>query len=455
MDKFVLIGAGSAAFTRGLISDLIRSGKPAEVALVDINPEALAVAEGLVRKLVEATGAKITLEAATDRRDVLGGATVVITTIAVGGRRAWGQDVFIPRKYGIYQPVGDTTMPGGISRAMRMIPPMVAIAEDVMDLCPDAWFFNYSNPMTAICRAIRKTTLARVVGLCHGTWHVSTMLAGLAGLDPKQCQFDAVGLNHLTWITEMTCDGRDVLAELRTAAAKQIRARHQADAHGEALAETGIGEDASKSIAESPFTWEMFTRFGAFPAVLDRHITEFFPSMFPHGNHYGKTLGMNEWNLEAKLKSGDEGYAEMKRLGLGPDPLPKDYFDASGGEHEQVIDIVDSIATGAGRVYAANLPNGGRVENLPDEAVVETMATVDDAGFHPWDYGRIDDAIAATLLPHIAKVEVVVEAALAGNRDKFVEALILDGSCPSVRDAGLLADELLAAHSEHLPLFQR
>src|SRR5688572_3451660 len=146
-ERIVLIGAGSAVFTRGLIADLIRLGVKADIALVDIDPHALHVAELLTRKMIESQNAPITLRASTNRRDVLKDATAVICTIGVGGRRAWEQDVFIPRKYGIYAPVGDTVGPGGSSRALRMIPAMVDIACDVLELAPNALFFNYSNPM--------------------------------------------------------------------------------------------------------------------------------------------------------------------------------------------------------------------------------------------------------------------------------------------------------------------
>src|SRR3954449_12712717 len=133
-ERIVLIGAGSAVFTRGLVADLLRTGVEAEVALVDVDPAALEVAQRLATKMIAARGAPLTIEASTDRRQVLRDATVVICTIGVGGRRAWEQDVFIPRKHGIWMPVGDTVGPGGSSRAMRMIPAMVAIAQDILDL---------------------------------------------------------------------------------------------------------------------------------------------------------------------------------------------------------------------------------------------------------------------------------------------------------------------------------
>ncbi len=186
--KIVLVGAGSASFTRGLVADLILSEDlgPWELGLVDTGPEALETAEGLTRRMIEARGVDIPVQASTDRKEVLAGADVVVMTVGVGGRPSWEADVQVPRQHGVYQPVGDTVMAGGISRAMRMIPALVDIARDVKDLCPDALFFNYSNPMTANCWAIREAVGIPVTGLCHGTFNVVNQLADLIGAPPQR-----------------------------------------------------------------------------------------------------------------------------------------------------------------------------------------------------------------------------------------------------------------------------
>ncbi|MBD3241256.1 MAG: alpha-glucosidase/alpha-galactosidase, partial [Chitinivibrionales bacterium] len=207
-EKVVLIGAGSVVFTRGLIADLLELGWEAELALVDIDTDALAVAHRLAAKMIESHNAPVQLSSSADRREALKGASVVITTIGVGGRRAWEQDVFIPRKYGVYQPVGDTAMPGGASRALRMIPAMVAIAQDVAELAPDALFFNYGNPMNPICRGVRKATGVPMVGLCHGVPSVARYLARALGVDHHALSYTAVGVNHLTWFVELFHEGR-------------------------------------------------------------------------------------------------------------------------------------------------------------------------------------------------------------------------------------------------------
>jgi len=438
-EKVVLVGAGSAMFTGALLTDIVRRGWECEVGLVDTDPDALAVAEGLCRKLIAATGAPLTVSASTDRRQVLRDATVVITTIAVGGRRAWEQDVFIPRKYGIYQPVGDSVMPGGTSRCLRVIPPMVEIAEDVVELCPEALFFNYANPMTAICRAVRKHVGANIIGLCSGVWSIGLSLAKELQVDPADLRYTAVGLNHLTWFTEVRARGEDMMPRL-----------HE-------LAEEHLARQSGPEQYSQPggLCWQLLKTFGAFPAVGDGHVLEFFPTLFPNGEYGGQKIGL-EWHpFEKIITWGDGIYEQMKEKAFSKDPLESDYFDeiAGEGEHEQCVDIIESIRTDAGRVFSANLPNSGQAPNLPPEAVLEapTMATA--AGMKPLAQPPLPSGVAGTLASRLYWVETVVEAALKGSRRKFVQALVLDGWVSSIPMAEQLADELLAAHAKHLPRF--
>lgn len=134
----------------------------------------------------------------------------MISTIIVGGGRAWEHDVFIPRKYGIFQPVGDTAMPGCISRAMRMIPEMTSITNDILSICPKLFFFNYSNPMTVICKAVSKVTSFPIIGLCHGVNNTEKYLAKFSALGKKNMTTYAIGINHLTFIYDTRYKGEDI-----------------------------------------------------------------------------------------------------------------------------------------------------------------------------------------------------------------------------------------------------
>jgi alpha-galactosidase len=435
-EKVVLIGAGSAMFTRGLVADLLLRNEPIDLALVDIDPEALQVAERLSHKMIDARRTPVTLAASTDRRDMLPGATAVICTIGVGGRRAWEQDVFIPRKYGIYQPVGDSVMPGGTSRALRMIPAMVDIAKDVLDLAPSALFFNYGNPMGPVCRAVRKATGAEVIGLCHGVNSVGHYLADVLGVVPARLRYTAVGMNHLTWFTEVRVDGQDAMPRLQAIATEKI---------------ARIPHDDPNTL--NPFAWQMLQLFGAFPAVLDRHITEFFTQLFADGTYYGKKLGVDAFSFEGTIAWGDDIHQQMTELALSPDPLPDDYFTQIGGEHEQVTEIIDSIRTDARRIYSANLPNRGQLPNLPVDAIVEGPAVADAAGLRPIAQPPLSPGLAGTLATRLLWVETTVDAALEGSRAKFIQALLLDGAVRSLDTAEQLADDLLTTHAAYLPQF--
>ena len=430
-ERLIHIGAGSAMFTRGLVTNCIHRGEPMELVLVDIDEEALNVAEKLARKMVDARKAPIEVTASSDRRAALRGATSVVCTIGVGGRRGWEQDVLIPRKYGIYQPVGDTVMPGGTSRALRMIPPMVEIAEDVLDLAPDALFFNYGNPMGPVCRGIRKATGAEVVGLCIGVFEIGEYLARALGVDHAQFKYTAVGMNHLTWFVETRVGAEDVMPILHEIAADRIVK----------------GDD-------NPASWRLLQIFGGYPAVNDRHAVEFFPGLFGGEKQYfGRTLGVDGVSFEDVIAHGDRIYSEMCEAALSAGPLADDYFESVGGEHQQVTDIIDSIRHDAGEVFSVNLPNRGQVPNLPADAILEAPAVVDAGGVRPIAQPLLPAGIVGTLATRLAWVETVVEAALEGSREKFVQALILDGAVDSLDTAGRLADDLLAAQAQYLPRF--
>jgi alpha-galactosidase len=447
-ERIVLIGAGSAVFTRGLVADLIRLGIQADLALVDIDPHALRVAEALTRKMVNAQNAPLTVRASLDRREVLKDATAVICTIGVGGRRAWEQDVFIPRKYGIYAPVGDTVGPGGSSRALRMVPAMVEIARDVLDLAPDALFFNYSNPMAVICRAVHKATGANVVGLCHGVQGVASIIAEFLDESLADMQYTAIGINHLTWFTKVAFRGEDAIPRLCEFASQKIAA--------------GIPNDSLPDYPFAAMGWphhhlfslELLLRFGAIPSALDRHVTEFFPQFFRAGHYYGQRLGVDAFSFETTIAEGDETFTAMEKEALDSSPLPGDYFQSEEGDHELVMDIISAIRNNREYIVSANLPNTGQVPNLPTTAIIESPAVTKGGTLWAVPQEPLSSAIAGTLATRYQWVETIVESALEGSRDKFIQALVLDGYIDSFDMAAKLADDLLTGQATHLPQFR-
>ena len=452
--KIVLIGAGSASFTRGLVADLILSTDlgPWELGLVDIDPEALETAEGLSRRMIEARDVDIPVSASTDRIDILPGADVVVMTVGVGGRRSWEADVQIPRKHGVYQPVGDTVMAGGISRAMRMIPALVDIACDVRDLCPDALFFNYSNPMTANCWAIREAVGIPVTGLCHGTFNVTNQLADFIGAPRNEVSATYAGLNHLTFIYDLRWKGRDAWPLVRARLARDRGQTVDTEHLGQLFPEMGAPSESFNS-ADNAFSWSIFDAYGAYPAVNDRHVSEFFPERFPAGQYFGKTLGVDVYSLEATTSGGDDRYAAMRVQALGEQPLDEGVFKRTVGEHEQLLSIIASIRSDSQGVYAANVPNLRAVPNLPEDAPVEIPCVATSGGMRPVQLTDFPDTLATIITRKLTATRLTVQAALQGDRNLFTEALLADG-CISDRDAAdRLRDELLEAQRQYLPNF--
>jgi alpha-galactosidase len=445
--KLVLIGSGSVIFTRALTSDLIIDSlkRKWSLSLVDVDEKALNVAVGLCKKMISYKKADIEISWSTDRCDELPGADYVVTVIGVGGRRAWEQDVFIPRKYGIYQPIGDTTMPGGISRAARMIPAMLDIASDVKRLCPHAMFFNYSNPMSSICRAVNKTSDSSLVGLCHGVNDIEGFLASFAGLNRSKVTSYAVGLNHLTFFTDFLYEGKNAFPVVK----EKLAERERAIACGNFGVE---GIDYELEDLEC-LSWEFFKSYGVYPAAGERHVVEFFPERFPSGYYCGKTLGVDVDSFESCIKDGDEAYGEMEYLSKSPDPLTDMHFKKFGGEHEQLIDIINSIEYDKRRIFSVNMPNRGAVTNLPVDAVLELPAAATSRGLLPLQIGVLPDVLAAILAKHTSVIEITVEAALTGDKKLMTEAILMGGYISDREIVNKMVDELIFAHKKYLPQF--
>jgi alpha-galactosidase len=450
--KITFIGAGSVQFTQGLVADMIKTynGEKWQLALVDIDPKALDVSKKLCEKMLKCKGADIRLSYSTDRCDVLPGSDYVVTMIAVGGRRAWEQDVFIPRKYGIFQPVGDSVMPGGISRAMRMIPVMLDIIRDVERLCPNAKFFNYANPMAMICRALRKAGSFPVVGLCHGIAHTENYLARFAGIDKKLVSSFAVGLNHLTFIYDFRYEGKDAISMLREKL-EQIKKQ------GIDYTYVGRGKsemDKPEPPLDEPFSWEIFETYGAFPAPGDRHITEFFADRFKEQkSYYMKTLGIDAYSFEQTIEAGDRGHAQMEVLAESVQELPENFFNHFSGEHEQLMNIIHSIEHDSRTIFSANIPNNGAIKNLQRDSVLEMPAIAGAKGLIPLQVNDFPDVLAMIISRHIAIVEAAVDAALKGDRNLFAEAVLAGGYITDKSAVVKMVDDMLKTQARYLPQF--
>ena len=419
--NFVFIGAGSASFTLGLVSDIlhaddfIRSG---ELRLVDINPAALDDVYAALTKMIETSGRNFKVTKHLDFEEALPGVDFLYFTFVTGSYPSWKKDIEICEKHGIIQSVGDTIGPGGIIRTIRNVPVVYNIAKRMEQVAPDAWIVNYSNPEGALCLAISKYTGMKTFGLCHGTPDTVRSLAqNVYKVDPERLVYSAAGINHLTWITKLEIDGVDVYPKLRGL-----------------LNETGFDK-------QEPISAQLFDVFGLYPAPGDRHVGEFFPyylkaEVLKEKDYHWKNINfddMDKWRKSSlsnvqKLKDGEIGFKEF------------------GTSSETSTHFMRALATGKIALEMANVINRGYIDNISDGVIVEIPVFVDKLGLHPQKIGRLPDAVAAKCDALGREYNLAVRAAVECDKTLALQAMMLDPMCANCKYPELLLDDLLKAY---------
>ncbi|WP_441293700.1 family 4 glycosyl hydrolase, partial [Alicyclobacillus sendaiensis] len=200
MSKITFIGAGSTVIAKNVLGDcmLTPSIDGFEFALYDIEEERLRDSERMLLNLKHQLKANVKIKAYHDRRLALAGAKYVINAIQVGGYKpSTVIDFEVPKKYGLRQTSGDTVGIGGLFRALRTIPVMLSIARDMQELCPDAWFFNYTNPMAVLTNAMITYGGIKTVGLCHSVQVCVPQLFERVGMDATDVEYKIAGINHM------------------------------------------------------------------------------------------------------------------------------------------------------------------------------------------------------------------------------------------------------------------
>jgi alpha-galactosidase len=453
--RITLVGGGSTHWTPRLLVDFVNTPSLAdsEVALVDLDPASLPPMLELARRLRERSGTGLAVRAATDLPDGLAGAQYVVTHFSVGGFESMRHDLEIPARHGIRQPVGDSVGPGGVSRALRSIPVLLGIARAMEVHCPDALLLNVTNPLSALCRSVTRETSVRTVGLCNeliGSQFVLSLLldCGMHELDPK-----VGGVNHLPMITGLDVAGEDGFARLRALL-------DDVDAQG-----TGLWMEPPSQmhwrkvsgeprwtkrdvLANIPIRVELFRRFGVLPGSSDTHVAEFFPGFVTAASDYGREWNVRQYTLAGHMDDKAIDDAELAEL-LAADDVP------SIPSGELVAPILDGIESGRRRDLPVNLPNAGQVEGIPTGVVVECIGAADADGVRARDHVAIPGFLGEAVRRIAAAEELTVEAALSGNRDTVLEAMLADpvaGSIPYEHTVAM-TQELLAATSGWLPQF--
>lgn len=437
--RICFIGGGSYNWMPKLLGDLaLTPDLSGDIVLHDINHAALDDIQRYGRKVMAATGARFSIETTTRLEEGLRGAEFVVVTITTGGLDTMELDIEIPKKYGIYQSVGDTVGPGGLSRALRNVPVMAEIARTMERVCPDAWMLNLTNPMTVLTRIVGMVSRIRVVGLCHELMGVRGALMRLFGGTVDDYEVRVAGVNHLIWLLDLKIRGRDGFS--------QLREHLKSGGALPVLPDQGNWHD--NFLDRWQVKMQLFDLYGALPAAGDRHLAEFFPYFLTPENDYGAEVGVGLTTIQNRR---DQVAEARRRVRAAIDaqlpPLER--------SHEATADIVSAVANGRSVRSIVNLPNTGQIDNLPRGAVVETLAELGPVGAVPLTVGRLPLGVLSTLLPHVVNQELIAQASLTGDRQLALQAMVNDPLVGDLKTAQALLDELIEAHPAYLPQFAR
>jgi alpha-galactosidase len=433
--RITLIGAGSAVFTRNLCSDILLAHtlQDSTISLMDIDAGRLRNARDLVQSIVDQRGLDARVEATTDRREAIRDADYVVTTFQQGGLDAYALDIEIPRRYGVEQCVGDTLGPGGVFRALRTIPVLIDLCDEMDDLAPDAMLLNYVNPMAANCWAVDVATGRPHVGLCHSVQGTSEMLAGWIGVPYVEVNFLCAGINHQAFFLQFRRGKEDLYPELRDAIRKdEVR-------------------------GQEPVRVELMEHFGYFVTESSGHASEYAP-------YFRKSERMVEEELVPRFKDEADHWFDFGRTGgylrhclnLLEESPDGDEAIPTERTHEYGSYIIEAMETDGQIKVNGNVPNRGLMDSLPRGCCVEVPCLVDANGVQPTVIEHYPPQLAALNRTNINVQELTVEAALAGDVEAVHHAVMLDPltaavcTLPEIRS---MVDEMLEAQARWLPQF--
>lgn len=436
--KIVFVGGGSYGWCPRLMSDLMQTPgmEGSEIVLLDPNITAAEEVAAAGRTMAAAFGREFSIHPTQDEAEAFRDTDFVLITISTGGLDMMEHDLTIPEKYGIFQTVGDTVGPGGWSRTLRNVPVFLHLAQQIERYAPRAVVLNYTNPLATLTGVLARSSSLRVVGLCHGVFSNYHLLQTLFDVSEQALCVCFGGVNHFFWILDFTVGGEPGYPLLK----QRLGERSLDEALNEGTTDE-MGFHSNHTLCN-----ELYQEYGYLPYVGDRHTSEFLSgyltpsldSLTPYNLKRTPVQQRREGLVHARQRTGD--------LAEGKESPP-------ARSRETAIDIMMAFITNTPFVDVVNLPNTGQIDNLPRGAVVETLGHVDSLGFRPITTGALPTVIESLMTPHCTCQMMTLDAALTGDRDLALQALMLDPLCshlsPSrIRQMGL---ELIEATRAWLP----
>ena len=435
--KITFMGAGSTIFARNVIGDCMCTPclRESEFALYDIDEQRLKESEiilSAINKNINEGRAKITTYLGeAERKDALRDATFVVNAIQVGGYEPCTvTDFEIPKKYGLRQTIADTMGIGGIMRALRTIPVMKAFADDMEEVCPEAWFLNYTNPMAMLTGYMLRYTKIKTVGLCHSVQGCSKHLLEKLGMEDKvEGRTDRIaGINHMAWLLEVRDkDGNDLYPEIKNRA----KEKNAAEKH------------------EDMVRFDYIDKLGYYCTESSEHNAEYngfyiksrYPEMIEEFN-----IPLDEY--PRRCVNQIAGWEKER------DSILADGKITHERSEEYASYIMEAIVTNKPYKIGGNVLNNGLIDNLPPEACVEVPCLVDGSGITPCHMGPLPLQLAAMNASNIYPQLLTIEAAATLEKQYIYNAAMMDpltGSELNIKDIYAMVDELLEAHKDWLP----
>lgn len=440
--KIVLVGAGSTSFGVSTVADFFQQREMfngSTLVLCDIDAGKLARVRKLAERMNDATSKPFHIESVADFSEAMEGAQFVFVSTEVDRLERWKLDWEIPFRYGIRHVLGENGGPGGMSHALRTIPLVLGIAREMELRAPDAYLVNYVNPLSRVCLGVTRYTKIKTIGMCHQINKGFSLAGQVLGLTPvvhehfpppeivrelkKQIDLKQAGLNHLTWMYDLRdkATGRDLYPEFRARL-------HDMPADWE------------------PLTQRLFDAFGLFPDTGDGHAGEYFA--YAH-----ETSALEGYDFTGRAALSADLDARVERAATD-DALRDEFLFAESGE--RAVNIAAAIANNLnGFELNVNVVNNGALPGLPDWAIVEVPAVVSGNGVTPLRVPPLPAGITALLNQQAAIHDRVVEAAVHGDRQAALQALLLDPLVTSCRVAENMLDELLRTHAGYISPFFR
>ena len=437
--KITFMGAGSTVFARNVIGDCMCSEalRDSVFALYDIDGERLKESQTILEAIRSNKGGHGKIECylgVENRKDALRGADFVINAIQVGLYDPCTIiDFEVPKKYGLRQTIGDTLGIGGIMRALRTIPVMADFAADMEEVCPDAYFLNYTNPMAMLSGYMQRYTGVKTVGLCHSVQTCSEDLFKQLGMEDKlEGRKELIaGINHMAWLLEIKDkNGVDLYPEIKSKIDEKI-------------ADPEFGNKVRL---------EYIKNFGYYCTESSEHNAEY--NMFYIKSKYPELIERYNIPLDEyprrcvnQIASWKKEYAEMLEKGV------KEH----NRSNEYASHIMESIVTNTPYEIGGNVLNTGRmITNLPQEACVEVPCLINGQGIHPCYVGALPVQCAAMNMTNVNVQLLTIEAAKTLKKEHIYQAAMLDphtGSELDIDTIKKMVDDLIETHGDYLPTY--